>query len=629
MKLSLFVDIYNRKLVKSATSDFPVDLPTLFREDWIDLEITLVEPSGTITSPQTVVDVSSISIKAAIGNPDSDPEAFQNTFTKDTANNKYTGTLNINTTEMEQAFTAASGNTIDRYFEIEVEGPSNHFHTVLQKSITLHKDVIVNATVAPTDVTSGSAFATSFAATATDSTTIEWTKSGDSNYAHLKGTSGLSALTASKYVKVKSDASGFELADATGAASAMDDLTDVDTSTAAPSTGDHIKWDGTNWVPTSDPPTHTHTYALNDLSNVTAGSPSSGQVLAWNGSAWVPDTNTAPNLWATVTGDSGTTTADSTTDSLKVAGGEGMTTSVAGDVVTVDGEDATDTNKGIAKFKSTDFTVTNGEVALDAVSIANGGTGQASAESAFDALAPTTTAGDLIQMNAAGTDNERLAIGSAGQVLTVNSGGTQAEWAAASGGGGSASDSFKTISVSGQSDVVADSSTDTLTLVAGSNVTLTTDASADSVTIAASGGSTSPAGSNTQVQFNNSGSFGASSDLVWNGNHIVTKGVSYNVATDSTSSGTVTLDFDGGQLIQLTSALGGDITFAASNMAAGKVLSVKMVNGGSSRTLTFPTNWKFVGAKPTTIAASKTAVLALTAYGTAEADVVAAWAVES
>ena len=65
MKLSLFVDIYNRKLVKSATSDFPVDLPTLFREDWIDLEITLVEPSGTITSPQTVVDVSSI--KAAIG----------------------------------------------------------------------------------------------------------------------------------------------------------------------------------------------------------------------------------------------------------------------------------------------------------------------------------------------------------------------------------------------------------------------------------------------------------------------------------------------------------------------------------------------------------------------------------
>jgi len=47
---------------------------------------------------------------------------------------------------------------------------------------------------------------------------------------------------------------------------------------------------------------------------------------------------------------------------------------------------------------------------------------------------------------------------------------------------------FKTIAVSGQSDVVADSATDTLTLVAGSNITLTTNAGSDSITIAASGG---------------------------------------------------------------------------------------------------------------------------------------------
>ena len=57
-----------------------------------------------------------------------------------------------------------------------------------------------------------------------------------------------------------------------------------------------------------------------------------------------------------------------------------------------------------------------------------------------------------------------------------------------SAGGGGASDSFKTIAVSGQSDVVADSSTDTLTLVAGSNITITTNAGSDSITIAASGG---------------------------------------------------------------------------------------------------------------------------------------------
>lgn len=47
---------------------------------------------------------------------------------------------------------------------------------------------------------------------------------------------------------------------------------------------------------------------------------------------------------------------------------------------------------------------------------------------------------------------------------------------------------FSTIAISGQSNVVADSTSDTLTIVAGSNITLTTDASTDTITIAASAG---------------------------------------------------------------------------------------------------------------------------------------------
>lgn len=47
---------------------------------------------------------------------------------------------------------------------------------------------------------------------------------------------------------------------------------------------------------------------------------------------------------------------------------------------------------------------------------------------------------------------------------------------------------FKTIRVAGQSNVVADSNTDTLTLVAGTNMTITTNASGDTITFAASGG---------------------------------------------------------------------------------------------------------------------------------------------
>lgn len=75
---------------------------------------------------------------------------------------------------------------------------------------------------------------------------------------------------------------------------------------------------------------------------------------------------------------------------------------------------------------------------------------------------------------------------------------------------------FQTIAVSGQSNVVADSTTDTLTLVAGANVTITTDATTDSITIAASGGSGSPGGSDTEFQYNNGGAFGGVSTLTYN-----------------------------------------------------------------------------------------------------------------
>ena len=55
-------------------------------------------------------------------------------------------------------------------------------------------------------------------------------------------------------------------------------------------------------------------------------------------------------------------------------------------------------------------------------------------------------------------------------------------WATVAGGGGAASDSFATIAVAGQSSVVADSATDTLTLIAGTGITITTDATTDTIT---------------------------------------------------------------------------------------------------------------------------------------------------
>ena len=64
-----------------------------------------------------------------------------------------------------------------------------------------------------------------------------------------------------------------------------------------------------------------------------------------------------------------------------------------------------------------------------ALAIDYGGTGQTTKTAAFDALAPTTTAGDLMYYN--GTDVVRLGIGTAGQGLIVNSGATAPQWGTA------------------------------------------------------------------------------------------------------------------------------------------------------------------------------------------------------
>ncbi len=72
---------------------------------------------------------------------------------------------------------------------------------------------------------------------------------------------------------------------------------------------------------------------------------------------------------------------------------------------------------------------------------------------------------------------------------------------------------FKTISVSGQSDVVADSPIDTLTLV-GSGITITTNASTDTITFtggAASltvGSTTISSGTSTRILYDNAGTLG-------------------------------------------------------------------------------------------------------------------------
>ena len=82
----------------------------------------------------------------------------------------------------------------------------------------------------------------------------------------------------------------------------------------------------------------------NDLVDVdtTTVAPTNNQVLKWDSTAskWKPGDDASGiasiNLFATVAGDTGNTTANTQTDTLTIAGGTNITTSVAGDTLTVD-----------------------------------------------------------------------------------------------------------------------------------------------------------------------------------------------------------------------------------------------------------------------------------------------------
>ena len=339
---------------------------------------------------------------------------------------------------------------------------------------------------------------------------------------------------------------------------------------------------------------------LSDLNNVDTTAPSTDQALIWDGSAgkWKPGTvASSQNVFATFTADTGTTTANAITDTFTITGGTGITTSIVGDTVTITntggaggsqnlfetiavsgqnsvvadvvndtltlagGSGLTITTNNITdtitfavdnENKFTSVVSDNGTVTPtttdDAITIAGGtGIGTIVAGSTLtinndapnwlniasdSGTATANTVGDTLTV----TGGTGITTAVVGDTLTINS--------------STSANTFNTISVNGQGDVVADSTTDTLTLVAGSNITLTTDPTTDQITINASAGS---GGSGTVTSglagriayYSATGTtlVNTSSGLSWNNgtNTLSVQNVSITGTTGSiTSTGTIT-----------------------------------------------------------------------------------------
>jgi hypothetical protein len=94
----------------------------------------------------------------------------------------------------------------------------------------------------------------------------------------------------------------------------------------------------------------------------------------------------------------------------------------------------------------------------------------------------------------------------------------------------------------------------------------------------------------------------------------------------------VTLNFNHASNFH-TITLTGAITFASSNLAEMREKIVRVIGDGSNRLITFPATWVFVGigvvGNTVTLAANKVAIFSAKSFGTDDADVVAAYAVQS
>ena len=116
---------------------------------------------------------------------------------------------------------------------------------------------------------------------------------------------------------------------------------------------------GTNFVALKAPNAVTSdtTFTLPD------GDGSSGQFIRTNGAGQLEFATVVSSL--SLAADSGSNDSFSTGETLTFTGGEGIDTTVSDNTITIAGEDASTSNKGLASFNSSQFTVASGAVSLN------------------------------------------------------------------------------------------------------------------------------------------------------------------------------------------------------------------------------------------------------------------------
>ena len=219
----------------------------------------------------------------------------------------------------------------------------------------------------------------------------------------------------------------------------------------------------------------------------------SGDKITFTNTVSNTDTNTTYSISA-VDGDNSDeekirlTDSGGTTDDVVLEAGTGLSIARSGDKITITNT-VSDTNTtysiGDGGLTQVNFTtaLSSKLAAIESNADVTDSTNVDSAGAIMNS--DLDGKGELLVGDGSG-DPSALAVGTNNFVLTADSSeATGLKWASVSGigGGETNQNAFSNIAVSGQTTVAADSATDTLTLIAGSNVTITTSATDDSVTI--------------------------------------------------------------------------------------------------------------------------------------------------
>jgi hypothetical protein len=243
--------------------------------------------------------------------------------------------------------------------------------------------------------------------------------------------------------------------------------------------------------------------------------------------------------------------------------------------------------------------------------IANGGTGQATATAGFDALAPTTTRGDLIYRGA--SNNVRLGIGSANNILATN--GTDPSWFTLT----SLVDTLTSCSTQGA--LAYRNATTWVCLTPGTSGQVLQSGGAGAnpswLTVTGTGTVTSVTcnGGLTGGTFTTTGTCAvdiATNSNIWSATAskpIDAAGAASGLGlTSLTDAATVAVDMSTG--VNFTVTLGGNRTLGnPSNTQTGRCGIIYVVQDGTgSRTLAYSSNWKFAGGTAPTLTTTASAV---------------------